>query len=199
MNGIDKITSHITAEAVAEAASILAEANAQCANIRSDFARSADEAYAKIISAGETEAALLLARLDSAAQLEVKKGTLAAKQALVSRAFEMSAGFLSSLPQERYVALLVSLAVEASRTGSEELVFSASDRSKIGATVCTDANNALKQSGRPSGLTLSDRTTNISGGFILSGGDIEVNCSVSALISQRVDELTPDVAGILFN
>jgi V/A-type H+-transporting ATPase subunit E len=198
MNGIDKITAHIAEEAAAEARSILAEADVQCAKIHSDFIRSADEAYAKIISVGEAEAALLSARLDSAAQQEVKRNILAAKQTLVSLVFEKAAQFLASLPDERYVSWLVSLAVESSRTGREELLFSSSDRKRVGAQVCTTANNALQQAGRPSELTLSDRTADISGGFILNGGDVEVNCSVSALVSQRMDELTPGVAAILF-
>jgi V/A-type H+-transporting ATPase subunit E len=198
MDGITKITARIAAEAASEAAGCLREAEARAREIAAEYSKTAEEEYRRVTEKGAAEAAALARRLDSAAELNAKKELLSAKQELVSLAFDMAAQQLCSLAEDRYAALLTKLAAEAARTGSEELVFSRSDKAGIGEKIRADANAALRAAGRPAALTTAERTADIDGGFILSGGDIEVNCSASALVRQYTNELTSGVASVLF-
>ncbi|MCL1905681.1 MAG: hypothetical protein FWG06_01585, partial [Clostridiales bacterium] len=47
-------------------------------------------------------------------------------------------------------------------------------------------------------FTLAEGSRAISGGLLLSRGDVEINCTFESLIQQMRGELTPQVAQILF-
>jgi len=106
---------------------------------------------------------------------------------------------LAELPESDCVGLLARLAAQASQTGEEKLVFSEKDRVRIGKAVVKAANKLLSDNGKRAYLELSENTRDISGGLIVSGGDIETNCSLEALVEGRRNELSPRVAEILFN
>ena len=199
MNGIEKIIDHIKAESDAECRTIAKEAEKKSAEIEKQYEKAALEEYGKLTEKGEKDAALHIERLGHVASLEAKKKVLTVKQELVSKSFERAAEQLVSLPEADYIALLTRLAAEASRTGNEEIVLNKNDRERVGAAVCDKANNALKERGKAAGLKLSNQTRSMRGGLILVSGDIEVNCSIDALISQYKNELSSKVAAVLFN
>ncbi len=199
MNGIDKILARIQADNQAEIDEINAEAVRKCDEIQNAYDASAQEEYWKIFKKGAKDAELRVEHLGSTAALEAKKQLLAAKQEIVSSAFERAAEMLSELPEDRYVDFFSRLAADASSAGDERLIFSPDDRERVGAAVCAKANEILAASGRNGSITLSDETRDIRGGFILSRGDIEVNCSIDSLVSLKRDELASEVAGILFD
>ena len=93
------------------------------------------------------------------------------------------------------MALLADLAVEASATGSEKLIFSQADRARLGKAVVVAANEKLGAKGN---LTLSEETRPMEGGFVLSDGAVEVNCTFATLIRLQRGTLAGQVAGVLF-
>lgn len=199
MKGIDKIIAHIKADSDAECAAIRAEAAAKCSEILARYEKEAAAEYEKITAKGAQEAEKTADRLVHAAELESKKQLLAVKQQMLSLTFDRAVRLLTELPENEYVALLARLASESSRTGAEQIILSESDRARIGAAVCAKANETLAASGRPASLTLSEKAGNIRGGLILSSGDIEVNCSAETLAMQHKNELSAQVAGLLFD
>lgn len=199
MNGIEKIISHIEAESDAECRAILDEASKKCEELRAQYEKAALDEYNKIISKGAKDAEIHLERLGHIAVLEAKKRVLATKQELLSEAFKRAAARLAGFCEDDYVALLVRLAAEASRTGSEQIVLNANDRARIGNTVCEKANETLKAQGRPAKLELSGNTRDMRGGLILESGDIEANCSIDTLIKQYKNYLSPKAAAVLFD
>ena len=119
------------------------------------------------------------------------------------------------------------LAVKASRTGREQVIFSQKDRSRIGKAVVVAANEALVKEVAPelpdsltdskvgaflgkmvnsataqitgTGLlTLSEETRPIRGGFILVDGPVEVNCSFESMLRLQREKLEKPAAEILF-
>ena len=201
MNGFDNILSKINAQADAEIRSISAEADARCEAIRAEGEAKARDEYSRLMAKGASDAAALIERRKSAAVLEGKKAVLAEKQRLVSLAFSRAAEILAELPENEYTAFLATLADKAAVTGKEKLVMSAADRSRYGKNVCIAANGLLEARGLPGSLTLSRRTADIRGGLIvvLAGGDIEVNCSIEALIAAARHDLTGELASMLFD
>lgn len=227
MNGIEKLTQQISADAQAEIDALLADAQAKADAITADYAQRAEKAAADALSKGEAAAAQREERLLSMAAMEGRKELLAAKQEMVSKAFDLALEKLCALPDEEYVALLAKLAVTAATTGREQLIFSQKDRTRVGKAVVTAANEMLAKAVAPKlpnevtdtkagsildkvvtgasallagtgMLTLSEQTRPIRGGFILSDGDVEVNCAFETLVRLQRSEISGDVADVLF-
>lgn len=199
MNGIQRIIDRIEADAAAERAQIAAEAEARCAEIEAAYAQTAQVEYLKIIADGKLAAKQQLERLSGAQATEAKKQVLAVKQEMVLKAFNHAAQLLSELPDEQYIPFLARLSSQASRTGAEMLVFSASDAARIGEAVKDEANTLLCREGKPAQMTVSAETRPIRGGVIILNGDIETNCSIEALIANLRNALSIEVVEKLFN
>lgn len=225
MNGLEKITARIDADAQAEIDRITAEAQAQAGAIAAGYRAQADKEQADLEARNRRAADERLERLVSVAHMESRKVTLAAKQKMVDAAFDRALEKLCSLPDEEYVDILASLLVKASSTGREEVIFSSEDQARIGRAAVAKANSALAQAAAPdlpltdsrvgallnkvaTGVTavakgtamlaLSQETRPIRGGFILKDGDVEVNCTFDTLVRLQRSETAGAVAQILF-
>ena len=196
MNGIEKITARIAQDGQAENDALLAEAKAQAAEITAKYQAQAKAEAEEILAQGRKNAEARARHLDSTAQMECRKAVLAAKQDVIEEAFQAAHKKLLDLPREEYVALLAGLAAKASASGTENLIFSAPDRAQVGKAVVVAANEKLGGSGR---LTLSEESRPMDGGFILSDGAVEVNCTFDTLIRLQRGALAGEVAKVLFD
>ena len=228
MNGIEKITARIEEDGRAENEALLAEARAQAADIAAKYQAEAQAAADEALEQGRREAGERQRRMESAAQMECRKAVLCAKQDVIEEAFQLAHRKLLELPREQYVALLAELAAQASATGREKLIFSAPDRAQVGKAVVMAANEKLARAVSPklpdevadskagaildkvvtgasailSGtgmLTLAEETRPMDGGFILSDGAVEVNCTFDTLIRLQRGALAGEVAKVLFD
>ncbi len=199
MNGIEKISNRLVADAEAEIAELNAETAERCREIRAEYERRAQEEYQTRLAEGVKAAETRRQRLGSAAEMEAKKSILAFKQEMVAKAFSDAADRLANLPKEQYVPFLASQAAAAASSGTEELVFNARDKAAVGAEVAAAANALLEAKGIRGALTVSGETRAISGGLIVRKGNIEVNCAVETLVQLRRSELASQVAEILFS
>ena len=198
MNGIDRITDRIEADAREQAKAIIAEAEAKCAEIRKENEKKAQERYLQLIRNGTKDCESGLDRRKSAAEMDAKKSVLALKQDCVAEAFDMAKRRLADMPEDSYVGFLASLAASAAADGSGEIVLSARDRERCGKAVLERANAALAAKGLTPALTLAADSREISGGLILRQGGVEVNCSIEALVEALKGPMTADVARTLF-
>ena len=196
MNGIEKITQRIGQDAQGEIDQILADAKAQAADIAAQYDARAKKEAQDIVHRGERNVAEREERLASVAQMETKKQTLAVKQEMLDKAFDLALDKLCALPEAEYTALLAKLAAASAPAGQGQLIFSQKDRTRVGKAVVTAANEALPGGGR---LTLSEQTRPIRGGFILSDGDVEVNCAFETLVRLQRGEISGEVAKALFD
>ena len=80
MNGIEKITARIRADAEAECAAIRAESEERCAAIRAENERAAQEEYWRLVREGVKDTEQRVQRLGRTARLEAKKSVLSMKQ-----------------------------------------------------------------------------------------------------------------------
>ncbi|MEG1500805.1 MAG: V-type ATP synthase subunit E family protein [Clostridiales bacterium] len=198
MNGIDKLTGRIMEEADAEVAGIINKAHQQAESIIKTQKVAAEELYHYKIKKGKEASEQKTERLVSVTKLEAKKLILQTKQDMVSLAFDKALTALLNLPEEKYTDLLASLAVDAVKTGQEEIVLSVKDLQLYGEKVAAKANGLLEQKGIKGQLKCADKTAKIQGGLLVKDLDIEVNCSFETLIRLMHDELATQVSSVLF-
>lgn len=193
MNGLEKITERIAADAQAQAAEIVARAKAQAEQIVADYQSRAEDLLAQERAKAETLAAQTAQRAEAAGALEGRKWELNAKQQLLEETFALALRKLRDLPKEEYTQLLTDLLCLAAK-GGEEVIFNPADRAQVGKAAVTAANERLKE-GR---LTLSEETRDIQGGFILKDGLVELNCALETLVEQEKETMSVSVASHLF-
>lgn len=225
MNGIEKITQRISADAQAEIDRVLADARAEAERITAGYQAQADAETADLAAKNAKAAVEREERLVSVAQMEARKVQLAAKQEMVEKVYAMALEKLCSLPEERYAEVLAELLVQASSTGREEVIFSQADRDRVGRTAVARANELLAKQAAPdvpqggsavtnllskvatnvtamakgtAMLTLSKETRAIQGGFILKDENVEVNCTFDTLVRLQRAETAGTVAKKLF-
>lgn len=196
MNGIEKITGQIGADAQREIDALLAEAAAQARRVSAQAAERAEAEAEELLRRGREEAARREDQAGRVHALEERKLLLGAKGEMVAQAFDRALDALVSLDDAAYISLLAGLAVRASRTGAEQVLFSQRDRNRVGKAVVTRANEMLGAKGT---LTLAEGTSAIRGGLILVDGNVETNCSLETLVHSRQEDLESQVAKVLFD
>lgn len=193
MNGIEKITGRITAEAQSEINRVLFEASAEAEKIAEKYRAQANREAAEAGAKNEKAAAEREERLLSVAQMEARKDLLSARQSQVEAAFDQALKKLCAMPEDRYIAVAADLLVQAAPEGRGEVVFAPADRDRVGRAAVDAANKRLNGK-----LTLSDRTRALKGGFILVDGSVEVNCTFDTLVRLQKGEMAGEVAAVLF-
>ena len=226
MNGIEKITAKISQDAEADIARLNEQTEAQIQEIRAQAQAQADKLSAELDARGRRAADERRERLKSAAGMEKRKLTLAAKQEVLSEAFDLALEKLCSMPEDQYIALLTGLVLEASSTGKEQLAFAEKDRT-VGRRVVSAANEAMVDHLTPNLpasvadskvgaflgkvinstaatltgtglLTMAEAPRKIKGGFIMVDGRVEINCAFETLVRLQREKLEKQVAQVLF-
>ena len=226
MEGIEKITAKIAEDAQAEVNRLMAETGEKVKAIQTSAAAQAQQEANEIVEKGRMAASERLERLNSASQMERRKLELAARQEVLGEAFALALEKLCTLPEQEYIALLTRLALEASSSGKEQLILSQKDRAAVGKQVVMAVNDALVKERAPSlpeevtrskvgafvdklvhnttaavtgtGLTLSEETRDLKGGFIMVDGDVEINCAFETLVRLQREQMEKKVADALF-
>lgn len=198
MNGINKITDRIAAEAEAEVSAVLAEAEKSAAAVRADFAAQAKELGDTLLRQGTEEIEQKVQRADRASRLEAKKDILSLKQELVGQAYRRAMEKILALPEADYADFLAREAGSAALTGKEEIILNDADHDRLGTKVTAAANALAVKRGLPGELKLAETTRPITGGVVLRQGDIEVNCTLDSLLELSRGSLDAEVARILF-
>ncbi len=198
MEGLDKITARIEADARDACDEINRKADEEARVITKRFHDEADAQVALLAEKGARDAEAHQKRLVGVAALQSRLHTLSVKQDMIDEAFTLAEQKLSRLEADALVTLLAQLAARGAQTGQEELVFSLSDHTRYGKKVLEQANKLLADAGKPGQLTLSAHPRPLPGGLMLKRGDVEVNCTFAALLRGLRDSLTADVAKILF-
>ena len=193
MNGIEKITQRIEADAQAEIDRILSAAREEADQITGRYKAQAEAEAASLAARNEKSAVEREERLVSVAQMEARKVQLAAKQEMVEKAYDLALEKLCAMPDARYTEVLAGLLVQASSNGREEAIFSPEDRERVGKAAVDKANAA---SGKQ--LKLSQETRPLKGGFVLRDENIEVNCTFDTLVRLEKAETTGAVVKKLF-
>lgn len=193
MDGMEKITARMEADAQRALAELRGQTDRQLAALREESGTRAGQERRAASARAERAARERYERLCSAAEMETRKLTLRAQQEVLAEAYDLALRQLCEMPKEKYLDLLVRLLKRAVSTGREELLLSEKDRGEIGQELLERANRELSAS-----LTLSDRCAPIRAGFLLSSRECDVNCSFETLLALSRERTERGAAQILF-
>lgn len=194
MTGLEKIVQQIRDEAQQAADAVIAQAKEEAGQIAAKAAEDAQVQSGAILAKSKTDVQNHLAAAKSAAELAQRRAVLAAKQEIIGEAIESARQSIYKLPDSDYFALILKMISKFSLPQEGELLFSPSDLGRLPASFETSL--AKSANGK---LTVSRETRAIDGGFVLSYGGIEENCSIEALFYAARERLQDRVQELLFS
>lgn len=197
MTGLDKILKAIEEEAQAKADTVIAQANKEAEEILSKAEQEADRTCSQIAEKSAEDVKSAMNRYESAAALQEKKIYLEAKQDIIGNVIHKARMSLVNLPDTEYTEIILQLIKKYAHKAQGEVIFSEPDKKRL----LKDFDKLLTDSLSDipgAQLSLSTKSANIDGGFILEYGDIEENCSFDAIFSAAQDDLIDKVNCMLF-
>ena len=220
MNGLDKITERIITDAKEQARQILEQAQADCRSAAQEYADRADAIRARISERTMKEGEELIARARSSAAMTRRDILIAAKAKILDRTFAAAKAQICDTDYGKYRELLVALLScalidqakneqtclelgdEVAEFDTFEVLLNETDRARFGTSLLESARKNTERrigSERAEKLRLSDEVADIEGGLILRYGNVETNCSISALLGEMRRELEPKISALLFS
>lgn len=195
MSNISNLTSKILKDAEDKKTSILNDANAERDKI---IAKKQEEASAEekvILERAERDAASRKERIISGAELNSRNAKLAAKQKVINSVFENSVEALCNLSSEELKDFVADSILHSGVEGNQNLILNEAGAKVITTEVIDEINSKLDSKAK---ITLSSEKRNFKGGFILEKDGIEINNTFEALVSSIKDDLSLEVAQVLF-
>ena len=136
----------------------------------------------------------LSARAASSAELDRRNAMLRFKQELIGQAVADADAALNNAPPEAYFAALAALYRRYAQKGDAVLRLNARDLARLPEGFL----ETLQEANPEGNVTLGEEPADIDGGFLLSFGGVDVNCSFSALIEAGESTLRDLCAKRLF-
>ena len=197
MTGLDKIVNLIDVEASAAADEIINSAELDAQKIIAQARVNAENTANLIIKKAEDKAEFILNRAASLANLKEREMILDSKREQIDYILDETKKFLRSLSVEEYFEFILKLCKKYISHSKGKIIFSSADLKRIPQDFQSNLSRVAKSVGGE--LTVSEQTRDINGGFILSYGNIEENCSFDALFESNFDLLSDKVNEILFS
>ena len=193
MNGMEKITARMEADAARSLKELEEQTERQLAELRQACQARIEQDRAAAAQRSDQAAQERYERLCSAAEMETRKLTLSAQQEVLKEAYERALAQLCEMPKEQYLDLLVHLLKRAVSTGKEKIVLSKEDREEIGQALAERANRELNAH-----YTLAASAADIRAGLVLVSPECDVNCSFETLLALSRERTERGAAKLLF-
>lgn len=193
MNGMEKITARMEADAARSLKELEEQTERQLAELRQACQSRVEQDRAAAAQRSDQAAQERYERLCSAAEMETRKLTLSAKQKVLAETYDRALEILCSMPREQYLSLLVRLLKAAGGKGDEKIALSAKDRDEMGETLVERANKELNAH-----YTLAGEAADIRAGLVLISKECDVNCSFETLLALSREKTERGAAKLLF-
>jgi V/A-type H+-transporting ATPase subunit E len=198
MSNLQNLTSKIMQDAELKAENTIKEARNKEVDIINRKKDLANKVARSMVESAEIENKALIERAISSAQLEARNKKLLAKQGIFNMIFQEVEDRLSKMNLDDYQQFVRSSILSLDIEGDEEIIMSIDDKAKLPNDFISNLNNELINSGRVGNLRLSEDSSDLRGGYILSKNGIDINNSFKAMITSLRDELEFGVNKILF-
>lgn len=197
MTGLDKIVEQILADARASADNIIKEANASADTIIAEANAQAAKAKAQAENKIELVKTTGAARAKSSSDLKRRQAILKAKQEIITDIIAKSYDEILGMDDAAYFAVIDKMLAKYALPKSGEVSFNKKDLSRLPAGYESKVADLAKANGGT--LTISKNTVDIEGGFVLTYGGIDENCSLKAMFNSEKEKLADKVNALLFS
>lgn len=198
MAHIDNLKERLLGDARQSAEAIHNEAKAKADEIVREATKKAEALLESNRVKSERDGLSKKERMIARAQLDVRNSLLEAKQQTIERVLSLAVEKLSTMGSAEYSSYMEKLLMSSVETGDEEVIFSLTDKTKISGDLIERVNSALTAAGRKGMLKLSSETANVSSGFILRRGGLEINCSIQSILRTLREDLEGELSGLMF-
>lgn len=196
MSNLSNLTSKILKDAEDKKAVILADAENEKNKILSKKQDEASSVEKTMLEKAEREAASRKDRIISGAELHARNEKLEAKQKVIKEVFETSVKELSNCSPEDLKGFVKEVILNTAIEGEQNLILNSDGKKVIDEAFVAEINKGL---GKKAVIKLSDETREFEGGFILEKDGIEINNTFEALVNSLKDDLSLEVARVLFS
>lgn len=195
MTGLDKIIEKIIAEAQKNCDAILSEASAEVKEIISEARAKAKEESEKILSHAHKTAARKQAVSKSTAESITRNRYLEIRNAILNDIISAAYLEIEKFSDEEYFSMLRKLCIKNVQTGECEMHLSGYDIGRLPDDFEMSINSEIYEKGA---VHISNVPADIENGFVLSYGDIEINCTLKAVFDENMDNLKDMLSTALF-
>ena len=195
MAGLEKIIERIASDSAAKCDGIIFDAQNEAQKIKDAAAQQAADDQAAIVEAAKKEAKALVDMAESGAELEGKKNLLATRVEIINKAIDVASKKLGDMPDDEYFAALYALAKKYAQSGEGTMLLSKKDLGRLPKDFAKKINEGLAKGAK---ISVAKDPADISDGFILVYGDIEINCTFEALIEDSRDAIKDELFSIIF-
>lgn len=192
------ILTRIEQDAAEAAQKVLDDAGEKAKLITLEAQQNRESLNKTMLAQAEQECAQMEERMHRMAELDDRKAMLSKKRAVIDEAFALASDRLGKTqPVQRRAFYLRKIAEYAA--GEETLIIGANDADWFDDAFLKDANNALKQAGKPAALTLRNELGTGSSGVVLSHKGAQVRITFDSLLDEARTELEQAAAQVLFD
>lgn len=194
MAGLDKIIERIKKNSEINCDSILNDAEKQADELRAASEAKSKADVERIAAETDRKSKEIIDSAHSGSELEEKKEILSAKVEIIDSVIDQVSQTLKDLPDEKYFDAIYKLAGKYARPEDGVMLLSKKDLDRLPADFEKTLNSKLEQGS----IKVSKDPRDLDGGFVLSYGGIEINCSFAALIKESEDDIKDELSRILF-
>jgi len=195
MSGLDTMIQTIRDEADAEARAVLDQARSAAERLLAEAKAVTDSECEKLIEEGRRKAADIKNRAEAAAVMERRSALLQKKQEILDQTVRAAREAILMLPADEYFGFLIRLAQRSAEPRQGVMFLSKRDLERCPSDFHVALNRALPDG---AALDISSNARPIDGGFILQYGDIEQNCSLSAIFDENREKILDAAHEALF-
>ena len=196
MTGTEKIVGRIKLDSAQKCENMIAQARQQAAQITEKAAAEGEALSGGANEIAKNQADEIIRMAVSAAQQKAGQIILAARIEALNEALNAAAGSFRDMPADEYFSALSALAIKNAMPGTGEMRLSERDLKRLPPQFEAKINESLTE--KVSSVKIGGEPAAIDDGFILVYGDVEINCTISALIEASRDELKEKICGIIF-
>lgn len=196
---ISKIIAKIDQEASARADQILREARGKAGHILKEAKDNAESARAQILKKAKSEGLAKRRGIVSLASAEARKLILEEKQIILQEVYQRALENLKEMSIEDYRSFFKKWLFKLCESGDEAIIISPQDTQKITPEFVQEVNRQIAgDKGKKGKLSISSETRQLTGGFVLKRGNVEIDNSFDSLLRSVRDQTEPEVIKILF-
>lgn len=194
--GLEKIIKSIEEDSQKAAEERIQYAKNMANSILDETRREITRESLRISDKAEKDAVNIISRAKSVSENEMKKMILNAKSQIISEIINLAKEKILSLKDEDYFNFILKIIESHIENQDGELEFSQKDLARL-TEKFKDQIKSLEEKNSIK-LTISNEIRNISGGVIISYGDIEENCSIETLFQNNKEKIFDSLNSFLF-